>query len=351
MSSTERTVKLSIVIPVYNGEATIARSVKSMLGQDYPNLEKIVIDNCSTDRTLAVLRQYQGKIRIVQNERNLGLAGSYNRALYLAQGDFIAFLQSDCEYGGKDYIRKLLQHFNDPAVGAVTGKSIIPHFHQLKWSQQIFAILNMNYMVDTADTRVQEINFVEARCDLFRKDVLQSIGGFNTQLSFSNEDQDLSIKIRRQGYKLLQDRSQKYILGYGGTQDAYWKLLLKQHYMGRGQGFITYRYRLASTQKASRNTNRLLRMLHRFSQVFTFLALLFLIPLSVTRLISPWFLVSLVIARVVYYGLLDMSYRFQGIKVTMSRLTVLIPTGMLCDVVYGASFLYGMGLSAMRLRV
>ena len=80
---------ISVVIPVYNGENTVARAVESALKQD-AEMEILVIDDCSTDKTAEVLRHYMDtqQISYVRNEKNLGVAESRNRGVALAKGRF-----------------------------------------------------------------------------------------------------------------------------------------------------------------------------------------------------------------------------------------------------------------------
>ena len=87
---------VSIVMPSYNTEQYIADSVKSILAQTYPDWELIIVDDCSTDRTVEIVRSFNDpRIRLFRNERNSGAAVSRNKALREAKGKWIAFLDSD----------------------------------------------------------------------------------------------------------------------------------------------------------------------------------------------------------------------------------------------------------------
>ncbi|GAI98190.1 unnamed protein product [marine sediment metagenome] len=89
-------IKCTIAIPVYNREDLIRRAVESALAQNVPDLEILVVDNCSTDRTWDVLHTYSdSRLRLVRNERNMGLFGNFNRSLQLAQGKYFRLLCSD----------------------------------------------------------------------------------------------------------------------------------------------------------------------------------------------------------------------------------------------------------------
>jgi len=89
-------ISCTIAIPVYNRQDFIRRAVDSALEQDVPDLEILVADNCSTDHTWDVLQSYaDSRLRLVRNERNVGLFGNFNRCLSLARGEYLRFLCSD----------------------------------------------------------------------------------------------------------------------------------------------------------------------------------------------------------------------------------------------------------------
>lgn len=88
---------VSIITPSYNTARFIAETIESVRLQTYSNWQMIIVDDCSTDDTDAVVKEYLGDCRIiyVKNERNSGAAVSRNRALREAEGRWIAFLDSD----------------------------------------------------------------------------------------------------------------------------------------------------------------------------------------------------------------------------------------------------------------
>lgn len=88
---------VSIIMPSYNTANYIAASIQSVLDQTYPNWELLLVDDCSTDDTDAVVAPFlsDARIRYLKNEQNSGAAISRNRALREAKGRWIAFLDSD----------------------------------------------------------------------------------------------------------------------------------------------------------------------------------------------------------------------------------------------------------------
>jgi glycosyltransferase involved in cell wall biosynthesis len=86
--------RVSVVIPSYNRREFLLEAVDSVLAQTYRNWELIVVDDGSTDGTGEALRQYDGRVRYI-HQPNQGVSAARNRGLELAEGEFIAFLDSD----------------------------------------------------------------------------------------------------------------------------------------------------------------------------------------------------------------------------------------------------------------
>jgi glycosyltransferase involved in cell wall biosynthesis len=86
---------VSILIPAYNAETWIADTIKSAIGQSWPRKEIIIVDDGSTDQTLAIARQFASKEVVVVSQNNQGAAATRNHALSVSQGDFIQWLDAD----------------------------------------------------------------------------------------------------------------------------------------------------------------------------------------------------------------------------------------------------------------
>lgn len=86
---------VSILMPAYNSEKWIAASIQSALDQSYDNTELIIVDDGSTDKTLEIAKSYSGPAVKVETQRNSGASAARNRALSLAQGDYIQWLDAD----------------------------------------------------------------------------------------------------------------------------------------------------------------------------------------------------------------------------------------------------------------
>jgi glycosyltransferase involved in cell wall biosynthesis len=109
--------KVSVIIPVYNAEKYIAATVDSVLSQTYQNLEILIIDDGSLDRSIEICQKFgDSRIRIIR-QANRGLAGARNTGIRNAQGDYLAFLDAD-DIWLPDKLEQHVNHLDaSPTVG------------------------------------------------------------------------------------------------------------------------------------------------------------------------------------------------------------------------------------------
>ena len=92
-----RTPRVSIIIPVYNGAATIDRALASVFAQTFTDHEIVICDDGSTDDTSAVLARYGDKVRVVR-QPNRGLPAARNAAVAASRGELLALIDHDDEW-------------------------------------------------------------------------------------------------------------------------------------------------------------------------------------------------------------------------------------------------------------
>ncbi len=90
-------IQVSTIVPVYNGESTIAAAIDNVLNQNFDATEVIVVNDGSTDGTALILRGYGSKIRVVE-QSNRGVSAARNAGAAIARGDYLAFLDADDEW-------------------------------------------------------------------------------------------------------------------------------------------------------------------------------------------------------------------------------------------------------------
>lgn len=109
-------MKISIITASYNYENYIKETVQSVLSQTYNDWEMIIVDDCSTDNSIDVIKSYNDdRIKLFVNEKNLGLKETLKRGIKEASSDWIVFLESD-DVLAPDYLAKkveIAQKYND----------------------------------------------------------------------------------------------------------------------------------------------------------------------------------------------------------------------------------------------
>ncbi len=96
--SEQNTISVSIIMPSYNCELYLREAIDSVLAQTYKDFQLIIIDDCSTDNSLSIAKRYAAedtRILLAKNPQNMGVSETRNRAIGLATGEWIAFIDSD----------------------------------------------------------------------------------------------------------------------------------------------------------------------------------------------------------------------------------------------------------------
>lgn len=140
---------ISVIIPVYNGEAVIGRCLRSVLSQTYSDYEVLVIDDGSKDHTAQeVLSLADYRIRLIQQE-NAGVSAARNRGIDEAGGKYLVFVDAD-DYVEPTYLQTLLSLYEEgtlPVVGFMknhTGRTVLPN--RIPGGYQVGALMPRDYL-------------------------------------------------------------------------------------------------------------------------------------------------------------------------------------------------------------
>lgn len=114
-------MKISIITVVHNGEKYIEDCIKSVLGQTYPNIEYIVVDGNSKDRTLEIIDRYRDRISTIISEPDRGIYDAMNKGISAARGDVIGFLNADDVYTRNDVLESVARNFKQSDIDALYG--------------------------------------------------------------------------------------------------------------------------------------------------------------------------------------------------------------------------------------
>lgn len=123
-------MKVSIITTCYNREKTIAQAIESVLGQDYPDIEYIVVDGASTDGSFKVVRSYGSRITKVISERDGGMYEAINKGIKMATGEIVGLLHSDDFLFHPHIISEIVERFKQTSADIVYGDGLFVDAHE-----------------------------------------------------------------------------------------------------------------------------------------------------------------------------------------------------------------------------
>ncbi|HET9410114.1 MAG TPA: glycosyltransferase [Candidatus Sulfotelmatobacter sp.] len=206
--------RVAVLIPAYNEEKVIERTVRAALNSDYPNLRVIVIDDGSKDRTLEVARfafakeAARGEV-IILSKPNAGKAEALEYGLqHLGNAEIFVGIDADTIIA-PDAISRLVPHFIDPRIGAMAGNAKVGNRINLwtRW-QALEYITSQNFERRALDV-LGAVSVVPGAIGAWRVSAVREAGGFHTDTVA--EDADLTMALLRLGYRVeYEDMSLAY---------------------------------------------------------------------------------------------------------------------------------------------
>ena len=195
---------VTVLIPAYNEEAVIVHTVRAALASGYPKLEVLVVDDGSADRTSELVRLNFGRdprVRLLTQE-NHGKPAALNHGLAVAQGEIIVSIDADTIIDA-EAIPRLIRHFVDPKVGAVAGNVKVINRNRWITRWQALEYITSQNLEKRAFDLLNCIPVVPGAAGAWRAELLRTSGGFSGDTVA--EDTDLTLTIRRSGWKILYD--------------------------------------------------------------------------------------------------------------------------------------------------
>lgn len=175
--------KFSIITPTLNQAEYIRQTIESVLNQDYPNIEYLVIDGGSTDSTLDILQEYGDRFQWV-SEKDHGQADAINKGIRKATGDIVAFINSD-DYLQPGALRLIANHFlKKPECKWLTGDYIIIN-QQGQPIQPLTVFYKRLYRRYSSPTVLAFTNYIIQPSTFWKRKVHDEIGYFDEALKFA----------------------------------------------------------------------------------------------------------------------------------------------------------------------
>jgi glycosyltransferase involved in cell wall biosynthesis len=219
----EEVIKLSVVIPCYNEERTLEKCIKRVLkiSNEFLDLEIIIVDDCSTDGSLSIARDFEKKdqrITVMQHDKNKGKGAALQTGFKIATGDFIVIQDADLEYDPNDILRLLVPLVSNEA-DVVFGSRFLPHgphrvlyfWHSLG-NRFLTLISNMFTNLNLTD--------MEVCYKIFRREILQNINLKEKRFGFEPE---ITAKVARTGCRIYEVGISYYGRTYEEGKKIGWK--------------------------------------------------------------------------------------------------------------------------------
>jgi cellulose synthase/poly-beta-1,6-N-acetylglucosamine synthase-like glycosyltransferase/peptidoglycan/xylan/chitin deacetylase (PgdA/CDA1 family) len=192
---------VTVLIPAFNEEKVIVTTIERILSSDYPNMEVLVIDDGSKDHTAYIVRSHfmrEPRVGVISIP-NGGKANALNVGLANAQGEVVVALDADTQFESTT-IARLVRWFTDPTIGAVAGNAKVGNRINMITRWQALEYIVAQNLERRALSALDTLTVVPGAVGAWRRDVLLELGGFPADTLA--EDQDLTIAIQVQGYRV-----------------------------------------------------------------------------------------------------------------------------------------------------
>ena len=228
------TPRLSVCIPAYNNSPYIKDTIEAVLKQDVEDFELVIVDDCSKDDTVNIIESINDpRIRLIRNEKNLGMTGNWNKCISSAEGEYIKLIcADDILYEGS--LRKELQALKDnPEVNLVMSDTLLIDMDGKKVGS--FKRWHVKGAMDgkkLAKISLLFNNFFGAPCNnMFRKEAALKVGGFDKRFNYIL-DFDFWVSLAclgkvyiihepLNGFRIRSDSNTGDVMGSGKKGDVY----------------------------------------------------------------------------------------------------------------------------------
>ena len=221
--------KISIITVVKNSALSIEKCIQSVIGQNYKNIEYIIIDSNSNDGTSEIIKKYKDKISVIVNEQDSGIWDAMNKGLSLAKGDIIGFLNAD-DYYYSNALELVNNYFCNNEIdflfGSVEKYKLMHGFNPdiIKWSFGFYTSHSVGFFIKTKKHKqvgFYNPKFLSADLDFFYKMIIDfnlkgcaskkneifgkfGSGGFSSKINYIDHLKDLNeIRISNKQNKFF----------------------------------------------------------------------------------------------------------------------------------------------------
>ena len=196
-------LKVSIITTTLNSEKNLDKCIRSVINQTYKNIEYLIIDGCSSDKTLQIIKKYKKKINFILSEKDRGIWDAMNKGLRHASGDIVCFLNSD-DFFYKKSIETVVRYFEtqdiDFLFGSVKKYKLMYGYRpwKIKFSFGFYTSHSVGFFIKrTKHLKVGFYNkkFLSADLDFFYRMIVN-----HNLIGISSKKNEVMGKFRKGGF-------------------------------------------------------------------------------------------------------------------------------------------------------
>ena len=199
--------KVSVIIPSWNRKDELKLAIPSIIKQDYPNFEIIIVDNGSKDGTIEMMEKEFSNVRLIKNPKNLGTSIAKNQGVAISTGQLVLFLDSDIEMTHERCISNMVKIMSEhPEIGALGGEAYkTPNGVITKRKEITPNCETSTYIMETSDYQLYECGYIATCNCMMRKYEIEKCGGFDNDIIYAGEDKEIGYKLKKLGLKSVVD--------------------------------------------------------------------------------------------------------------------------------------------------
>lgn len=270
-----------MIIPVHNGESTLKKTLESLLAQSKKFDELVVVDDGSDDKSVGCVKNTlhaERDYKLLENEKQLGLAASYNRGTRASSGDLVVTLHQDVVLE-KDALEKLIKPFFDEKVVAAS--------HTVAHPLEIWKKYDFWQKCAFARLAGKDFSGIDGKFDAFRRNALEKVGWFDEKhFRTAGEDGDIVWKLKKIG-RIAQTEAKIVHIHKNDPHFGWRDIVRKQAQYSEAQGALLSRGRIRSFENFARSFFREILLISLFipcARLFSF-ALILIYSFLYTKLV------------------------------------------------------------------
>ena len=184
---------VSVLLPVFNGEQYIKKAAFSILNQSHKELELLIIDDCSTDKSYQMsmnISEQDNRVRVFKNQKNLGLTKSLNLLINESSGKYLARQDSD-DWSEVTRLEKQLNYLNNKKIDVVYARSVRSDTNNI--FPRLSYYLPLDFVLKYKNPLIHGTMFA-------KKNIIEKVGGYDEDFIYS-QDYKLAYDLINSGYK------------------------------------------------------------------------------------------------------------------------------------------------------